>query len=105
MRGPRPKVVLISCAQVTDVEPVTISTSEKIARANADGLKTCVRLPSRSHWMNALPRKPTAMSRNWNPNQSSRNQRNRLVLKTMGMGPKPMANGRRRDHASRMSKA
>ena len=49
----------------------------------------CTRRPSRSHRTNALPRKPTAIIRNCRWNQSSRNQRNRLVLKMMGNGPKP----------------
>ncbi len=39
MRGPRLNVVLISCAHVTTVVPVTMSTSEKSASANAEGLK------------------------------------------------------------------
>ena len=47
MCGPRLKVVLISCAQVTDVPPVASSSNEQTASENADGLKMCTRRPSR----------------------------------------------------------
>ena len=105
MRGPRLKVVAISWPQVRCVVPVASSTIEKIASVNADGLKMCTRRPSRSQRTNALPRNPSAMSTNCKANQSSLNQRNRLVLKTIGKGPKPRTYSSPRDHASSMSNA
>ncbi len=89
MFGPRLKVVAISWPHVRWVVPVASSTTEKMASANADGLKMWTRFPSRSQRTIALPAKPIATSRNWNANQSSTNHRNRFVLKMIGNGPKP----------------
>ena len=105
IRGPRLKVVAISCPQVSAVVSVASRTSENTASVNADGLKMCTRRPSRSQRTNALPRKPSAISTNCRANQSSLNQRNRFVLKTIGKGPKPRTYSSPRDHASSMSNA
>jgi hypothetical protein len=98
-------VVAISWPHVRCVVPVARSTTEKTASVNADGLKMCTRLPSRSHRTKALPRNPSAISTNCRLNQSSLNHRNRFVLKTMGNGPNPIRNGSRRDHDNSMSNA
>src|SRR2546429_225081 len=97
MLGGRPSVTATSSAQEMCELCVTISASEKTASAIADGLKMCVRRPSRVQVTNSLHRTPVVTKRNCRKNQSSLNHRNRLVLRTMGNGPKPRIHLSRRD--------
>src|SRR5579863_9699617 len=91
--------------QLISVLRVAMRAMEKIQREKADGLKICVRRPSRFHLINSLPNMPVAIRANCKKNQSSLNQRNRLVLMTMGTGPKPKTQLSRRDQHTSMSRA
>ena len=93
----------MSCARVTSLIPVTMSASAKTASGNDAGLKMWTRRPSRSQRISSLAAKPMATSRNWKWNQSSVNQRNRLMLKMTGTGPKPSRCASRRDQPSSRS--
>ena len=105
MRGASVRVEAMSCPQVRSVVPVASRISENRPSEKADGLKMCVLRPSRRQRTNSLPRKPAASMANCRWNQSSRNQRKRLVLKMMGNGPNPSTWRSRRDHDSSRSNA
>src|ERR1051326_9278097 len=83
MYGGRPRLTATSSAHEIWVLFVTSSPREKIAKAMADGLKMCVRRPSRFHVTNSLQSTPVDTIRNCRKNQSSLNHRNRFVLRTI----------------------
>src|SRR5690349_6753039 len=103
MWGGRWRVVAISSPQVIEVVFVMRRPSEKRESAMAEGLKMCVRRPSRFHLTNSLKRTPTATIRNCRKNQSSLYQRNRLVLKIIGKGPNPRTHLSRRHQQTNIS--
>src|SRR5215471_3727108 len=103
MYGGRPRLTATSTAQLLSVLWVTSSPRENNASAIAEGLKMCVRRPSRCQVTNSLHNTPVDTSRNWRKNQSSLNHKKRFVLKTMGNGPKPSTHWSRRDQQTSMS--
>ena len=105
MWGGKSCVVAISTPYVMSVVPVASRTSETTLSGNDDGLKMWARRPSLFQRRNSLAQYPSATRRNCRGNHSGRNQRNRLMLKTIGSGPKPSVWRSRRDHASSASSA
>src|SRR6202040_224455 len=99
----RCSVVAISSPQVIGVVFVMSNPTEKRNSAMAEGLKMCVRRPSRFHLTNSLKSTPVATIRNCKKNQSFLYQRKRLVLKIIGNGPKPRTHLSRRDQQTSMS--
>ena len=95
----------ISWPHVRSVVPVTINPSEQSARGKSDGLNTWTRRPSCSRRQSSLTTSPTAISRNCTKNQSARNQRNGMMLKTIGSVPRLSAQVSRQVHDSRRSNA
>src|SRR6266704_2948088 len=104
MWGGRSKETAVSSPQEICVLCVTIRPMEKMNSAIAEGLKICARRPSRFQVMNSLQSTPVASIRNCRKNQSGLNHRNKLVLRTMGNGPKPSIHLSRRDQHTNMSR-
>ena len=65
----------------------------------------CVRRPSFSQRRNSLPSSPAVIIANCQTKKSSRNQMNRLVDSTIGVGPELSRHERPRVHDQRPSKA
>src|SRR5580658_510403 len=104
MWGGRPKETAISSPQEIGVLRVRIKPRENKNSAIAEGLKMCTRRPSLFHVTNSLQSTPVAIIRNCRKNQSGLNHKNRLVLRTIGNGPKPSTHLSRRDQHSSMSR-
>ena len=98
-------VVDSGLAQVASVSPSRISTVAAHIRPKPDGLKMCVRRPSLRQRRNSLPSRPAVIIANCQTKKSSRNQMNRLVDSTIGVGPELSRQARPRVHDHRPSNA